>query len=145
WICLPRPVHSAAHDTMNALSGRDGARMLALAAAYAVTAAVGLRLGATLHDTPPLWPAAGIAIAALCIGGVRLWPGVALGTLVAIAPRGNGALLTLAVATSTTIEAVVATLVLTRLAGFRGNLRRARGACTLILVSGIIAPALGAP
>ena len=88
--------------------------MLALAAAYAVTAAVGFRLGATLHDTPPLWPAAGIAIAALCIGGVRLWPGVALGTLVVVAPRGNGALLTAAIVASTTLEAVVGALLLTR-------------------------------
>src|SRR4029450_903171 len=100
--------------------------------------------GATLHDTPPLWPAAGIAIAALCIGGVRLWPGVALGTFVAIAPRGNGALLTLAVAASTTIEAVVAALVLTRLVRFSVTLRRARDACALIIVAGIIAPAIGA-
>ena len=81
---------------MNRLSSRDATRILALAAAYAVTAAIGLRLGATLHNTPPLWPAAGVALAALCIGGIRLWPGVALGTLAIIAPRGNGALLTAA-------------------------------------------------
>jgi len=65
---------TAQHEPMTALSVRDVARMLALAAAYAVTATVSLQLGATVHDTPPLWPAAGIAIAALCIGGVRLWP-----------------------------------------------------------------------
>ena len=118
--------------------------MLALAAAYAVIAAIGFRLGATLHDMPPLWPAAGIAIAALCLGGVRLWPGIALGTLAVVAPRGNGALLTAAVVASTTLEAVVGTLVLQRLASFRPDLRRVRDACALIVTGGIIAPAIGA-
>jgi len=129
---------------MNPFSARDGARIIALAAAYAVTAAVGLRLGATLHDTPPLWPAAGIAIAALCIGGVRLWPGVALGTLAAVAPRGNGALLTGAIVASTTLEAVTAALLLARVANFRRNLRRTRDALALVIAAGLIAPAVGA-
>src|SRR5690348_4077456 len=129
---------------MNALSNRGWARILALAAAYAATAVVGLRLGATLHNTPPLWPAAGIAIAALCIGGLRLWPGVALGTLVAVAPRGNGLVLTAAIVVSTTLEAVIAATVLQRIARFRTDLRRARDACALAIVGGVVAPAIGA-
>ena len=129
---------------MNQLSSRDVARIIALAAAYAVTAAIGLRLGATLHDTPPLWPAAGVAIAALCIGGLRLWPGVTLGTLVVIASRGNGAVLTAAIAASTTIEALVGAWLLRGLFAFRPELRRARDACTLVLAIGVVAPAVGA-
>src|SRR6186713_3310787 len=146
-----RPVSSAAISRtqrhtrhMNRLSSRDVARTIALAAAYAVTAAIGLRLGATLHDTPPLWPAAGVAIAALCIGGLRLWPGVALGTLIIIAPRGNGAVLTAAIAAATTVEALVAAWLLTGPFAFRPDLRRARDACTLVLAGGVVAPALGA-
>ena len=118
--------------------------MLALAAAYAVTAAVGLQLGATSHDTPPLWPAAGIAVAALCIGGVRLWPGVALGTLIAFGPRGHGAFLTGAIVTSTTVEAALGALLLTRVARFQPGLRRTRDASALVLAGGIGAPAVGA-
>jgi len=129
---------------MTALSVRDVARMLALAAAYAVTAIVSLQLGATMHDTPPLWPAAGVAIAALCIGGVRLWPGVMLGTLIVFGPRGHGALLTSAIVASTTVEAVVGALLLSRAAGFRPSLRRTRDAFALVLAGGIAAPALGA-
>jgi integral membrane sensor domain MASE1 len=63
---------------MMGLSNRDVGRTLVLAVAYAATAAFGLQLGATVHAAGPLWPAAGLAIAALCIGGVRLWPGIAL-------------------------------------------------------------------
>src|SRR5262245_27168316 len=129
---------------MIALSARDAARMLALAAAYAVTAAVGLQLGATSHDTPPLWPAAGIAVAALCIGGVRLWLGVALGTLIAFGPRGNGAFLTGAIVTSTTVEAALGALLLTRVARFQPGLRRTRDATALVLAGGIGAPAVSA-
>ena len=129
---------------MNRLSSRDAARILALAAAYAVTAAIGLRLGATLHDTPPLWPAAGVALAALCIGGIRLWPGVALGTLAIIAPRGNGALLTAAITVATTMEAVIGAWSCARVFAFRPDLRRARDASALVIAGGVAAPAIGA-
>jgi PAS domain S-box-containing protein len=129
---------------MIGLSGRDVARSLALAAAYAASAMVALRLGATLHDTPPLWPAAGIAVAALCIGGLRLWPGIALGTIIAIAPRGNGLTLTAAIALSTTVEALAAAWLLRRLFTFCVELRRARDAVALVLAGGVIGPAIGA-
>jgi PAS domain S-box-containing protein len=129
---------------MNRLSSRDATRILALAAAYAVTAAIGLRLGATLHNTPPLWPAAGVALAALCIGGIRLWPGVALGTLAIIAPRGNGALLTAAITVATTVEAVIGAWLLRRVFAFRPDLRRARDASALVIAGGVAAPAIGA-
>jgi len=129
---------------MTALSVRDVARMLALAAAYAVTATVSLQLGATVHDTPPLWPAAGIAIAALCIGGVRLWPGVTLGTLIVFVARGHGAVLTSAIVASTTVEAVAGAVLLSRVASLQPNLRRTRDAFALVLAGGIAAPALGA-
>jgi len=41
------------------------------------------------------------------LGGVRLWPGVALGTLMVFGLRGHGALLTGAIVASTTLEAIV--------------------------------------
>jgi integral membrane sensor domain MASE1 len=129
---------------MTAPSVRDVARMLALAAAYAVTATVSLQLGATVHDTPPLWPAAGIAIAALGIGGVRLWPGVTLGTLLVFGARGHGALLTSAIVASTTLEAIVGGLLLSRVASFRPDLRRTRDAIALVVAGGVAAPATGA-
>jgi len=129
---------------MIALSVRDVARMLALAAAYAFTATVSLYFGATVHETPPLWPAAGIAIAALCIGGVRLWPGVLLGTLIVFGPRGHGAVLTSAIVASTTLEAIVGGLLLTRVASFSPSLRRTRDAVALVLAGGVAAPATGA-
>jgi PAS domain S-box-containing protein len=125
-------------------SGRDVARSLALAAAYAASAIVALRLGATLHDTPPLWPAAGVAVAALCIGGLRLWPGIAIGTIVAIAPRGNGLTLTTAIVLSTTLEAVAAAWLLRYAFNFCVELRRARDAVALVLAGGVIGPAIGA-
>jgi len=129
---------------MIGLSNRDIGRTLVLAAAYAATAVFGLHLGATVHAAGPLWPAAGLAIAALCIGGVRLWPGIALGTLIAFAPRGNGPLLTAAIVAATTLEAVIGTLLLTRVASFRPSLRRTRDAAALVLAGGMVAPAFGA-
>ena len=58
------------------------ARAFALtAAAYAAAALIGLQWAVAPGAATPVWPAAGIAFAALIIGGLRLWPAVAIGRL----------------------------------------------------------------
>ncbi len=54
-----------------------------LAIAYYATARLGLTVTAASQSATPLWPPAGVAIAALLIGGGRLWPGVWLGAVAA--------------------------------------------------------------
>ncbi|HAT15718.1 MAG TPA: hypothetical protein DCS91_21040, partial [Microcoleaceae bacterium UBA11344] len=52
-----------------------------LALAYFVTGKLaGSILGVTA-EASPLWPPAGIALAALLLQGRRIWPGIALGSL----------------------------------------------------------------
>ncbi|MCW3798219.1 PAS domain-containing protein [Sphingomonas sp. BN140010] len=50
---------------------------------YALTAAAGLRWATVSGVASPIWPAAGVAFAALLLGGRRLWPAVALGFVLA--------------------------------------------------------------
>src|SRR5262245_51273313 len=54
-------------------------RVLALAIAYYATAQIGLLLPSVGPMIGILWPPAGIALAALHRGGLRLWPGVLIG------------------------------------------------------------------
>jgi integral membrane sensor domain MASE1/anti-sigma regulatory factor (Ser/Thr protein kinase) len=57
--------------------------ILVVAIAYVLFAKIGLLLASTQRQVTPLWPPTGIAIAALVLGGSRLWPGVFLGALAA--------------------------------------------------------------
>lgn len=57
--------------------------MLAVALAYATSALLAVNfLSSPPVDVVPIWPAAGVALVGLLVGGLRLWPGVAGGYLV---------------------------------------------------------------
>ena len=53
--------------------------------AYTVTAALGLQWTVIQGVGAVIWPAAGVALASLLLGGVKLWPAVLLGRLAAAA------------------------------------------------------------
>ena len=50
-----------------------------VALAYVVAARVGLSLDAVGGFATVVWPASGIALASLLLGGFRLWPAIAIG------------------------------------------------------------------
>ena len=55
----------------------------ALAALYAAVAVFGLKYAVIPGAGTPIWPASGVALAALILGGVRLWPAIFIGRLAA--------------------------------------------------------------
>ena len=57
-------------------------RIMLIAVAYAGAAAAGHLLPSSSVYTSPLWPAAGLALAALLMCGLRCWAGIWLGALV---------------------------------------------------------------
>src|SRR5436309_14282770 len=59
--------------------------ILALAAVYYAAAKFGLALAYENSSVTAVWPPTGIALAALLLGGYRLWPGVALGPFIVCA------------------------------------------------------------
>ena len=63
--------------------GRYVAKTLVVASAYFVTAKLGLKLAFAHASITAVWPPTGISLAALVIWGYRLWPGVALGAVLA--------------------------------------------------------------
>jgi len=79
--------------TMEALSRKPAAAGLEkipwlglvaiVGAAYFIAARLGLLLASVHGSVSPAWPATGVAIGALLLGGARLWPGVALGAFAA--------------------------------------------------------------
>jgi len=111
---------------------------LVLAAAYLGTGYVGLEIAGYAHSVTLIWPPAGIALAALVLGGQSLWPGIALGAFVVNVATGVTAAVALAIATGNTLGAF-AGLALARRSGLRPQLGRRRD------VVGLIAAAVGFP
>ncbi len=125
-------------------AGRDAALVLALAFAYFVLAKVGLRLAFVQANASPVWAPAGLALAALLAGGVRLWPGVLVGAWLAnLTTPGTPGLAALLIAGGNTLAAIGAALVLTR-TGFDPALRRFRDILVLLEVGVVLAPVVSA-
>ena len=61
---------------------------LAVAIAYVVAAQLGFRLAYVAEQITTVWAPTGIALAALLLFGIRLWPAIWLGAFVANAGSG---------------------------------------------------------
>lgn len=98
------------------------------AAAYAVSAIVGLQWSVIPGAGSAVWPAAGVAIAALVLGGLRLWPAIVIGRLITAAvvvsqqPWWNDLL----VALGTTAGAVIPVYLANRDGGISPDIGRMR-------------------
>jgi integral membrane sensor domain MASE1 len=110
-----------------------GFTILMVALAYAITGKLGLLAQVVVggsHITP-LWPPTGVALAGLLIAGVRIWPGIALGSLLVMASFGPLTPAALAIAAGSTAGPLFSCLLLRRL-GFRIELDRLRDGLALV-------------
>jgi signal transduction histidine kinase len=82
-----------------------------------------------------VWPATGIALAALLIFGYRVWPGVFIGAFVANMLTGAPPLVALGIAAGNTLEAVVGAYLLRRIVGFRPSLDGLQDVLGLIVLA----------
>src|SRR5438034_4829132 len=102
------------------------ARVVALGVIYFSTATLGLSLDAVSGVATAVWPPTGIALAALLLGGCRLWPGIALGAFLVNVSAGAPVPVACGMAVGNTLEALVGSVLLGRVAGFRPALNRLR-------------------
>ena len=63
--------------------GRYGVTVLAVALAYFLLARLGLLLASVNPSASPVWPASGLALAAVLLAGPRIWPAVMIGAFAA--------------------------------------------------------------
>ena len=118
--------------------------LLALATFYFVAARLGLQLAVVHASATAVWPPTGIAIAALLLGGNRLWPGVTVGAFAANVTHAGTALTSLGIATGNTLEAVAAAWLVRRFAGGDRFFDRPHRLFRYTLLAGILAPAISA-
>jgi integral membrane sensor domain MASE1 len=120
------------------------ARVLALAGVYYGSAKLGLNLAFETKTVTAIWPPTGIALAALVLGGPRLWPGVALGALLANVDTGVSALTVGGITLGNTLEALTGTWLLVRVAGFDPSLRRIRDVLLLVALGAVVSTIVSA-
>jgi signal transduction histidine kinase len=113
---------------------------------YVIAGKLGLMLASLHASASPVWPPAGIAIAALLLFGYRAWPAISIGAfLVNITTAGN-VTTSLAIATGNTLEALAGAWLVNRFAGGRSVFDRPQGVFKFALaaaVSTAISPAFG--
>ncbi|HET9766224.1 MAG TPA: MASE1 domain-containing protein [Thermoanaerobaculia bacterium] len=82
------------------------ALLLVVAALYFGAAKVGLTMAFLAEQVSPVWPATGIALAAVLLLGPRVWPGIALGAFLANATADEPLLVAAGIAAGNTLEAL---------------------------------------
>jgi signal transduction histidine kinase len=125
-------------------------RMAVLAGIYLIVAKLGLLLAQVHASVSPVWPATGIALAALLIWGIELWPAIFLGallinlTVTQDVSVGIRIVQALGIACGNTLEAVAGAWLVTRFAHGRRAFLRATDVFRYILLAGSLATAISA-
>ena len=120
------------------------AMVLCLAAVYYGAAELGLSLAFETPSVSAVWAPTGIALAALVLFGLRYWPGVALGALLANAWTGVPLLAVLGITAGNTLEALVGAYLLVRLTDFRPSLERVTDVVWLVTLGAVLSTMVSA-
>jgi integral membrane sensor domain MASE1 len=117
-----------------------------LAVIYFAVGKFGLMLASLHASASPVWPSAGIALAATLLFGYRVWPAIFIGAfLVNVTTAGNVAT-SFAIAIGNTLEALAGAWLVNRFAGGKEFCDRPQGVFKFALAAGIstiISPAFG--
>ena len=120
------------------------AKFLAFVGVYFLGGKFGLSLALVNASASAFWPPTGIALAALLLFGVRLWPAVFVGAfLVNITTQGSF-LTTLGIATGNTLESVIGALLVFRFAGGRNAFERPPNILKFVMLAGLLSTAISA-
>src|SRR5467141_1195255 len=117
-----------------------------LAVIYFIAGKLGLMLASLHASASPVWPPAGIALAASLLLGYRAWPAIFVGAfLVNLTTAGNVAT-SFAIATGNTLEALAGAWLVNRFAGGRNVFDRPQGVFKFALaaaISAVVSPLFG--
>jgi PAS domain S-box-containing protein len=115
-----------------------------LAIVYFGAGKLGLSLAWVNASATAVWPPTGIAIAALLLFGNAVWPGITLGAFAVNLATSGSVLASAGIAVGNTLEALLASLLVSRFAGGARAFERAQNVFRFAACAGVAAPALGA-
>lgn len=116
---------------------------LLLTAGYVATAKLGFTMAFSAEQVTVVWPPTGIALAAVLLLGLRIWPAIALGAFLANTTVNEPVETALLIATGNTLEAVAGAWLL-GYAFFNKTLANSRDILLFILCAGVIASMISA-
>ncbi len=111
---------------------------------YVVTARIGLSLDATAGFASLFWPPTGISLAVLLLLGIRFWPAIFIGAVIANLLAGAPLLVALGISCGNTGEALAAALLLRRTAAFSVALENVRSVLSLFVLGAILSTLVSA-
>jgi signal transduction histidine kinase len=117
-----------------------------LAVIYFIAGKLGLMLASLHASASPVWPAAGMALAALLLFGYRMWPAIFVGAfLVNVTTAGNVATF-FCIALGNTLEALAGAFLVNRFAGGKNVFDRPQGVFKFAIaaaISTVLSPVFG--
>jgi hypothetical protein len=119
-------------------------KLAAVTAAYFLAGELGLSVPFTSQNVSPVWPAAGVALAAVLIWGCRMWPGIAAGAFLVNFFSSIPHPAAFGIAVGNSAEPVVAAVLLARFSGFHRSLVRLRDILALIVFGVVLGPVMAA-
>jgi len=130
-------VHPVREQALQFISGRYLLETFLVFVAYVIAGKLGqATTNIRSSNLGPVWPASGIALAAILICGYRVWPGVLAGTLVVAFSSPVSHLTALGQAAGSTIAALIGAFSLYRFANFDRSLSRLSDVLSLIALGG---------
>src|SRR3954451_276808 len=106
-------------------------RLALVTGAYLGAGKLGLHYAFAANSVTAVWAPTGIALAAILLGGRRMWPAVAVGALLTNIGTGVPAVTVLGITLGNTLEALAGAWLVQRVPGFDPSLRRVRDVLAL--------------
>jgi signal transduction histidine kinase/CheY-like chemotaxis protein len=131
---------------INSRSSRTALTVGLLTVLYFVAGKLSLKLAFLHASASPVWPPAGIALAALIVLGFRVWPAIFIGAFLVNLTTAGNAFTSLGIAAGNTLEAVTGAWLVQRFAGGAQVFERARNVFIFslaVLISTLVGPTLG--
>ncbi len=113
---------------------------------YIVAGKIGLHLASLHASASPVWPPAGIALAAILLLGYRAWPAIFVGAFLVNLTTAGTVATSVAIATGNTLEAVAGAWLVNRFADGNNVFDRPQGVFKFALaaaISALLSPAFG--
>src|SRR5215469_3463802 len=117
-----------------------------LAVIYFIAGKLGLMLASLHASASPVWPPAGIALAAILLLGYRVWPAIFVGAFLVNLTTAGDFVTSLAIATGNTLEATAGALLVNRFASGTNVFDRPQGVFKFALaaaISAVVSPMFG--
>jgi len=119
-------------------------KLIALFVMYYFSARFGLRVDAVSGFATLVWLPTGISLAFLLLFGMRFWPAITLGAFLANLNTGAPFIAALGIGVGNTLEAIVATYLLKRVAKFEAELNRVNDVIFLVILAAGFSTAISA-